>query len=116
MKKMQNHLIGIDQGEVVLFSDFESGGPMWADEGPREVSKIVKFSSAFRKEPSVTVRLGMLDMSNKSFTRWDLRAQNVTETQFEIVFQTWADSKIARVRVAWQAIGEVAHDDDWDIF
>lgn len=116
MKKMQNHLIGIDQGEVILFSDFESGGPMWAEEGPREVRKVVKYSSPYRKEPAVNLRVSMLDMSNKSFYRWDLKAENVTETQFEILFQTWADTKIARVRVAWQAIGEVAHDDDWEIF
>ncbi len=115
MKKLENHLIGVDQGEAILFSDFEHDGPMWSGEGTRDVIHPVRFSSRFRAIPAVSCSLSMLDMSNKAFTRFDLKTRNVTEEGFDIVFSTWADSKIARVRIAWQAIGELPHDDDWDI-
>jgi hypothetical protein len=32
-----------------------------------------------------------------------------------MVFQTWGDTKVARVRIAWMAIGELSDDDLWDV-
>jgi hypothetical protein len=29
------------------------------------------------------------------------------------VFRTWADTRVARVRVSWMAIGAAHHADDW---
>ena len=34
---------------------------------------------------------------------------------FDIVFRTWGDTRVARVRVAWIALGAVANDDGWDV-
>ncbi|MEC8667985.1 MAG: H-type lectin domain-containing protein [Pseudomonadota bacterium] len=34
---------------------------------------------------------------------------------FDIVFRTWGDSRIARARVGWMAIGEVGAPGDWDV-
>jgi hypothetical protein len=31
------------------------------------------------------------------------------------VFRTWGDTRIARVRIAWMAIGELSEGDDWDV-
>jgi len=31
------------------------------------------------------------------------------------VFRTWGDSKVARIRADWMAVGEVADDDAWDL-
>jgi len=42
--------------------------------------------------------------------------QSYTREGFEIVFRTWSDTRIARIRVAWQAIGEVPHEDDWQLY
>ena len=33
------------------------------------------------------------------------KAEGISPEGFEIVFRTWGDTKVARVRVAWQAIG-----------
>jgi hypothetical protein len=33
-----------------------------------------------------------------------------------MVFRTWGDSRIARVRMSWTAFGEVKSDDDWDLY
>lgn len=115
MQKIHGHLVGIDQGEVVLFNDYEDNGPMWAETGERSVIKEITFSESFDEPPSTTVRLAMCDMSNDAYMRLDLRVEDVTRKGFKIRFNTWGDTKIARLRVAWQAIGSVSSDDAWDI-
>ena len=116
MKRMRNHLIGVDHGDVVLFSDFEHDGVMWTGDGARKTCAHVEFSESFRSTPVVQVNLSMLDMSNSANMRADVQAEDITEDGFAIVFSTWGDSKIARVRVAWQAIGELRQADDWDVY
>jgi len=46
----------------------------------------------------------------------DIRAENVTETGFDLVFQTWSDTRIARASASWLAIGEVADPDQWQLY
>ena len=45
----------------------------------------------------------------------DIAAEDTTERGFQLVFRTWDDTKVARVRADWTAIGEVTHEDDWDL-
>lgn len=115
MKRLRNHLIGVDHGDVVMFSDFEHDGVMWTGEGARQTRAHVEFSESFRSVPLVQVNLSMFDISNLTNARADVQAEDVTEVGFSIVFRTWGDSKIARVRVAWQAFGELRQADDWDV-
>jgi hypothetical protein len=115
MKKLRTSTIGIDEGEVILFSDFDSGGPMWTGEGPREARSHVTFSEAFTAPPAVRVGLTMWDISNSANARVDVVAEEVTETGFGILFRTWGDTRVARVRVGWQAIGPIRDDEDWDV-
>lgn len=116
MRKLRSHLTGIDQGEVVLFSDFEDDGQMWAGTGPREQRKAVAFSEAYQSIPSVTVGLSMCDIDGQTSVRTDIRPENITETGFEIVFRTWSDTRIARVRASWQSIGELEDEDSWQLY
>ncbi|WP_375280136.1 H-type lectin domain-containing protein [Pseudooctadecabacter sp.] len=116
MKRMRNHLIGVDHGDVVMFSDFEHDGVMWTGDGARQVRAYVEFSESFRAPPVVMANLSMFDMSNGSNARADVQAEDVTSDGFAIVFRTWGDSKIARVRVAWQATGELRQVDEWDLY
>ena len=113
MKRLSSHTIGMDQGTFELFSDFQEGGVMWTGSGPRKVSRAVEFSEAFSTQPMVHVSLSMWDMDNDSNARADIRAENVTETGFDLVFQTWSDTRIVRVSASWLAIGEVADPDQW---
>ena len=114
MRKLSNHRIGIADGQELLFSDFEEDGPMWSGNGPRGVRQSVQFPEQFRSAPSVQVSLAMLDMDHAANTRLDVRAEEITERGFLIVFRTWGDTRVARARASWMAIGEVSHDDDWD--
>jgi hypothetical protein len=113
MKRLRNHLIGVDQGDVPLFSDFEDGGEMWTGTGPRERRKAVKFSSVYRHPPAVQVGLSLSDMDSAHNTRAEVKAEKITEKGFDLVFRTWGDTRIARVRMSWLAIGELAYEDDW---
>ena len=115
MRKIESNIIGIDQGDVVLFSDFEHDGEMWTGEGPRETRMAVTFLDTYDVAPNVTVALSMLDVSNMGSTRHDIQAENISVAGFDIVFRTWGDTKVARARVAWQSIGPIASDEVWDI-
>ncbi|MBS8226733.1 H-type lectin domain-containing protein [Vannielia litorea] len=116
MKRLRNHLVGVDEGSVVLFSDFEDGGEMWTGTGPRQSRRAISFSETFRSPPTVMVTLAMWDMDQKTNQRADISATGITEAGFEIVFRTWGDTRVARVRASWMAIGELRHEDDWEIY
>ncbi len=88
---------------------------MWTGSGPREVRHVQTFSEPFQSPPVVTVGISMWDIDRKTNSRVDISADNITATGFEIVFRTWADTRIARIRADWMAIGQVRDDDDWDV-
>jgi H-type lectin domain len=110
-----NGLIGIEQGTKILFSDFAHDGAMWTGSGPREVRQRQEFKESFVSPPAVTVGISMWDIDHKTNSRVDISAENVSETGFEIVFRTWADTRIARIRAEWMAIGAVSDDEHWDV-
>ena len=115
MLRIRNHLVGVVQGEVILFSDFDRDGDMWVGEGPRKSTQIITFSEPYARVPAVSCWISMQDISNETFTRTDVLADRITPKEFRIVFRTWGDTKIARIRVSWLAIGELAGEDDWEI-
>lgn len=107
--------LGVLQGSRMLFSDFADGGPMWVGEGAREARQKVVFSTAFRSAPAVIVGLSLLDLDRRTNARLDLVAENVTREGFEIVLRTWGDTRIARIRADWTALGPVRGEDEWDV-
>lgn len=116
MKKLDSNAIGIEQGDEVLFEDFEDGGEMWTGTGHRERVSQVRFSESFKSPPAVHCSLTLWDVDSATNVRADVEAENVTEAGFDLVFRTWGDTKVARVRIGWMAIGAVANDDDWDVY
>ena len=114
MQRLQNPRTGIDQGDVVLFSEFEEGGDMWTGEGPRERRKTIHFKEAYSQPPAVHVSISLWDMSTDAAIRAELVAERITEAGFDLVFRTWGDSRVARLRAAWMSVGELPFDDDWD--
>lgn len=116
MKRLSHHQIGADQGSVMMFSDFADNGPMWIGDGPREKRLAIRFAEAFRKPPVVQVGISMWDMAGDTNQRADLRAELITELGFDLVFRTWGDSRVARIRADWLALGEIATEDDWQLY
>ena len=115
MKKLRSSLVGVDSGDEVLFQDFEDGGEMWTGRGQRERRRRIKFSEKYTSEPTVQLSISLFDMDAGSILRADLTAESVTLDGFDMVFRTWGDTKVARVRVAWTAFGELEGDDMWDV-
>ncbi len=107
--------VGVDRGAEILFSACDDGGEMWTGSGPRIVRKRLTFSEPFVDAPVVHVALGMWDTDRDSNQRLDVYADRITAASFEIVFRTWGDSRVARVRAEWFAIGPVAHEGDFDV-
>lgn len=116
MKKLLNQIVGIDQGDAVLFSDFEEDGDMWTGKGPRQRRKVIGFTKAFKAPPSVHVSLTMWDMDTATNARADVTTENITNEGFDVIFRTWGDTRVARVRVGWLAIGPLGHADDWELY
>jgi len=116
MKRLHSHLIGVDQGSEVMFSDFADGGPMWSGDGPRESRMQITFGQAYARPPMVQVSLSMWDTSSQMNQRVDLRAEHVSERGFDLVFRTWGDSQIARVRGDWMSIGPLPDDEAWELY
>ena len=115
MKRLRNPRTGIHQGDVLVFADFEDGGAMWTGVGTRERRKEVTFDEVFASPPAVQLSVSLWDMDTSAAIRAELVAENVTNTGFDIVFRTWSDSRIARMRASWIAIGELPFQDDWGI-
>lgn len=107
--------IGIQQGSRVLFQDYATGGPMWSGSGPREVRVHQDFDGSFAAAPSVMVSLSMWDIDHLKNSRVDLVAEDVTSTGFDFVFRTWSDTRVARIRADWTAIGQLRDEDEWDV-
>ena len=116
MKRLENHLIGIDQGDVILFSDFEDGGEMWTGRGPRERRRRIAFSEAYQTAPSVHVSISMWDVDAKTPLRADVSADAIALDGFDLVFRTWGDTRVARVRVAWMSVGSIRQSDERDLY
>ncbi|WP_111734433.1 H-type lectin domain-containing protein [Roseovarius amoyensis] len=116
MKEIPSGLIGIDQGDDVLFSDFEDGGDMWTGDGNRERRRRLSFARSFRDPPAVFVSLSMWDFHHIVNARADVTAENVLPDSFDLVFRTWGDTRVARARVRWMAIGALAGEDDWELY
>lgn len=114
MKRIYASTIGIDQGVELLFSDFDNEGPMWSEKGEREKRVRVTFSSTYVDTPNVFVNMEMFDFDTKANQRAEIVARNIGKEGFDIVFRTWGDTKIARARAAWMAIGGVNAEDNWD--
>ncbi|MBE1283090.1 MAG: hypothetical protein GJ676_07240 [Rhodobacteraceae bacterium] len=115
MKRLRNPRTGIAQGDIEIFADYVDNGPMWTGEGPRERRKQIRFDEKFSSAPAVQVSISLWDMDSSAAIRAEIVAEDVTRTGFDIVFRTWHDSRVARVRAAWMAIGELPFDDDWDV-
>lgn len=115
MRRFKTNTFGVEQGSRVLFSDFANGGPMWTAQGPRETRVAVTFKEPFLEPPVVMVGVAMWDIDHRQNSRADIGADAITTAGFEIVFRTWDDTRIARIRADWTAMGPLRDEDDWDV-
>lgn len=115
MKKLRSHTVGVDSDDIILFSDYEDGGEMWTGRGQRERRRRIRFSEKFKSAPTVQLSPSLWDLDATTIMRADFAAEAVTPSGFDLVFRTWGDTRIARMRIAWMAIGELSEIDDWDV-
>lgn len=116
MKRIPSGSLGIVQGARVLFSDFVDGGVMWTGSGPRESRHLVTFTEPFQAPPTVMASIAMWDIDHKTNSRADITAESISTDGFHLVFRTWGDSRVARVRATWIAIGPVKDEDAWQLY
>ena len=115
MMRITSGKLGILQGSRVLLSDFAAGGVMWTGHGDRESRHLIIFAEPFAANPTVMVGISMWDIDHKHTLRADIAAEKVTKTGFQLVFRTWGDTRVARIRADWTALGALKDDDEWDV-
>ncbi|MDN5567650.1 MAG: H-type lectin domain-containing protein [Paracoccus sp. (in: a-proteobacteria)] len=113
MQRFNANEVGIDQGELTLVTDFDTQGPMWTEQGERTVRQRVDFSERFLMPPAVHLSLGMWDLDVTTNQRGDLLVENVTSAGFDLLFHTWGDTRVARMRIQWMAIGALPDEQDF---
>ncbi|WP_338044300.1 H-type lectin domain-containing protein [Paracoccus yeei] len=67
------------------------------------------------RPPVVHVSLTMWDISVGGNQRADVQAIDIDAEGFVVEFRTWGDTRVARVRVGWMAIGALRHVTDFDV-
>ena len=115
MQRLSSPRLGVDQGNVELFSEFENGGEMWTGTGPRLRRKGVAFAQPYGRPPAVQVSVSLWDMDTTAAMRAVIEAENITTLGFDIVFRTWSNTRIARIHANWMSIGDLPFEDDWEI-
>lgn len=115
MRSFSHSAVGVAQGACLMFSAFEDGGEMWSGTGPRVARRHVGFERPFLAPPAVHVAIGMWDIAGGSNQRADIAAEGITAEGFEIVFRTWGDTRVARIRAEWLAIGPLLHEGDFEL-
>lgn len=115
MKRFSHFAVGVQHGTEILFSAFADGSEMWTGEGAREHRHPVRFRGQFESAPIVHVGLSMWDIDMGSNQRVDIAADDIAAAGFTIVFRTWGDTRVARVRADWLAIGPTAYEEDWEV-
>jgi len=99
MKLISSNKIGIQSGTFTMFSDFYKVGEMWVGTWPRERHKRVTFKEKFINPPSVTLNISLWDVHNETNFRMKLQAIDITESGFTPSFETWDETRIARMHV-----------------
>lgn len=115
MLRFQNHPLGIEQDTTILFSDFKHDGEMWIGQGDREIRKEIVFREEFTAPPIVQVNVAMWDFDSATNQRGEILAEDITEVGFTLVFKTWGDTRVARLRATWTAFGALRNSDDWNV-
>jgi len=74
--------------------------------GERFYRKRITFEKPFQQTPEVVVSLAGFDIAQDKNARLRVHAQNVDAAGFDLVIETWFDSKIWRVKATWIACFE----------
>jgi hypothetical protein len=90
-------------GMAEIFSQWPNG-QMWTGSGPRSETKPFTFpAGSFTKPPQVVASISGLDCSHDHNTRVNVTVLNVTKNGFSVKVDTWADTQLAMVSIAWVA-------------
>jgi hypothetical protein len=56
-----------------------------------------------------------MDLDKDTNVRADVQAKNISATGFDLIFRTWGDTRVARVRLSWIAMGGLRDEEEWDV-
>ncbi|WP_366513987.1 H-type lectin domain-containing protein [Planktotalea sp.] len=59
--------------------------------------------------------MSLIDLDKDTNVRADVQAENISTTGFDLIFRTWGDTRVARVRLSWIAMGGLRGEEEWDV-
>ncbi len=71
----------------------------------RRYRATVTFEQPLRAAPVVHLGIVGFDISNEDAARIRVRAENISTRGFDVIAETWLNSKIWSVDVSWLAVG-----------
>ena len=83
---------------------YQTGDVFETGTGPREHSYTISFKQKFLKVPKVHVGLTGFDTANAFNQRLTVNVVSVSESDFNITFKTWYDTKVYLMNVNWIAV------------
>lgn len=97
---------------LVQIVDANSTDPSWNlnelnGKPVRDFSRHVNFVQSFTTTPSLVVGLNRLEIDGPG-ARLAAFARNITTHGFDMVFETWADTKVFSAQAMWIAVGDPA--------
>lgn len=118
MQIFSHHAVGLQQGSSLMFSAFEDGGPIvvgqWRVEQVRRICRLHTQVSADAGGSGAPSACGTLTATATSGPR--SAPKTSPPAAFDLVFSTWGDTRVARIRADWIAIGALPHEDDFRVW
>lgn len=108
---IHSELIPIKMSSAIVTLDQLTPGWTLADtdehamEQPRRFVSKVTFDTPFSYVPLVQIGITGFDMDHRDSARLSVRADAITASDFDIVVQTWQNSRIYQVEISWLALG-----------
>lgn len=115
MQRMAAHVMGVERGSIMLFSDFKDGGVMLIGQGPCEVRRVVESCERFLSPLVAHVWLSMWVVDLETTSASSSRPTSSTRKASSSSSALGADTRITRVRADWIAIGGASSDDDREV-
>lgn len=82
-----------------------AGWPLNSGSGERKHRATIKFSKQFYAPPKVMASISMFDITQGTNHRLKVSAENIKVDSFDIVLETWYDTKVFAATASWLAFG-----------
>ncbi|NQV89735.1 MAG: hypothetical protein HQ488_05405 [Parcubacteria group bacterium] len=109
-QSLENRLSSVEQvGEIIIdFGEerYEADSLLSSGENKARTHTVkIKYKEQFKKVLQVIPTIQRIDTDGNYSSRFEIKADNVTTSGFDLIIGTWEVTKIWDISVKWYAIG-----------